>query len=278
MFWLRGKDGETPPSFCQDNMKKENHGEEIAKFGFSIIQSSLDDASCDKHKEIVPECKDCEEILSLVKSYQTHSHRFSCYKKKKYMKILPNEGYGRRDGEIEGAELRVPVCRYAFPKPPSNETTFIQAFQNDLPKEVLKAAKEDYMKIKKYLIRLTHAENFRETIQWKTFCSLGFFDFLYELGFLESLTDDESKVEARNRYFNALRCDVKSTGLLILKRNCSEDIFVNNYNKTLLRLHQANIDLQYITDEYAVAEYVCDYCTKVSSIMKFYLSHFKLQL
>ena len=44
-----------------------------------------------------------------------------------------------------------------------------------------------------------------------------------------------------------------------------EDIFINNYNKSLLKLHQANIDLQYITDEYAVAEYVCDYCTKVSS-------------
>ena len=93
MFWLRGKDGETPPSFCQDNMRKENYGEDIAKFGFSIIQGSLDDVSCDKHKEIVPECKDCEEILSLVKSYQTQSHRFSCYKKKKHMKILPNEGY-----------------------------------------------------------------------------------------------------------------------------------------------------------------------------------------
>ena len=37
MFWLRGKDGETPPSFCQDIMKKENHGEEIAKFGFSKL-------------------------------------------------------------------------------------------------------------------------------------------------------------------------------------------------------------------------------------------------
>ena len=27
-------------------------------------------------------------------------------------------------------------------------------------------------------------------------------------------------------------------------------------------MHPANIDIQYITDEYSCAEYVCDYCTK----------------
>ena len=27
-------------------------------------------------------------------------------------------------------------------------------------------------------------------------------------------------------------------------------------------MHPANIDIQYITDEYSCAEYLCDYCTK----------------
>ena len=67
--------------------------------------------------------------------------------------------------------------------------------------------------------------------------------------------------KARRRYLNALRCEVRSSGLLILRRGTS-DIFTNNYNKKMIRIHQANQDIQFITDEYAVAEYICNYLTK----------------
>ena len=50
------------------------------------------------------------------------------------------------------------------------------------------------------------------------------------------------------------------------------DILTNNFNKKLLKLHQANQDIQFITDEYAVAEYICNYVTKnesgLSSLLK----------
>ena len=59
--------------------------------------------------------------------------------------------------------------------------------------------------------------------------------------------------------------------MIILKRRPA-DILTNNFNKKLLKLHQANIDIQYCVDEYAVAEYICNYVTKnesgLSSLLK----------
>ena len=71
---------------------------------------------------------------------------------------------------------------------------------------------------------------------------------------------------------NALRCEVKSSGLLLLKRDTA-DVFTNNFNKQLLQIHTANQDIQYITDEYAVAEYISDYCTKLESGQSALLKH-----
>ena len=65
------------------------------------------------------------------------------------------------------------------------------------------------------------------------------------------------------RYLTALRCEVKSAFVLV-KRQPS-DVFTNNYNKNLIQIHSANQDIQYVTDEYAVAEYISDYCTKLES-------------
>ena len=66
------------------------------------------------------------------------------------------------------------------------------------------------------------------------------------------------------RYLTALRCEVKSSGMLLLKRQTS-DVFTNNFNKHLIQIHSANQDIQYVTDEYAVAEYILNYCTKNES-------------
>ena len=60
----------------------------------------------------------------------------------------------------------------------------------------------------------------------------------------------------------SFRCEVKNSGLLLLKRQ-TEDVFINNFNQKLMEVHGANIDVQYITDAYAVAEYVSNYCTKL---------------
>ena len=51
------------------------------------------------------------------------------------------------------------------------------------------------------------------------------------------------------------------SGVLILKRS-NRDVFTNNFNTNLIDIHRANLDIQYITDEYSVAEYISGYCTK----------------
>ena len=45
--------------------------------------------------------------------------------------------------------------------------------------------------------------------------------------------DNEAFAKARRRYLTALRCEVKSTGLLLLRRD-TEDILTNNYNTKLI--------------------------------------------
>ena len=64
---------------------------------------------------------------------------------------------------------------------------------------------------------------------------------------------------------------MKNSGLLLLKRQ-TEDIFTNNFNTKIMNIHRANIDVQFISDEYAVAQYVGNYLTKLeggaSALMK----------
>ena len=160
----------------------------------------------------------------------------------------------------------VPVCRLRHPKFPCDTTEFIYGFSEDEEQEVIKNAKKDYNKIRKYLLRMTHGEKFRESVAWKHFVSLNFPQFLYEVGMLdgESLHDVNEVAKAKARYLKALKCEVKSSGLLLLKRN-TEDILTNNFNKHLIKMHQANQDIQFITDEYAVVEYICNYITKNES-------------
>ena len=183
------------------------------------------------------------------------------------MRICENEGHGRLDGKRKETELLVTKCRYNFPKNPIDKAEMIVGFPKDYDKTELKKAKDDYLKIRKYLLRLTHGENFRDTEQWSNFENMNFYEYLYEIGMFEDtddINDEKVQQKARRRYLTALRCEVRSTGMLLLKRETS-DVFTNNFNKKLIQVHQANQDVQYVIDEYSVAEYISDYCTKQES-------------
>ena len=77
--------------------------------------------------------------------------------------------------------------------------------------------------------------------------------------------------EAKTRYFNAISTSVKGTGMVLLKREV-KDIFTNGYNPKIMRLHQANHDIQIVIDQFACAQYVCGYLTKneggISKLLK----------
>ena len=258
----------------EDNKDISSNGENIAQFCESIISGSSSEMCCDDHEQNESSCDKCKKFKDLVEKYQKHSHKFSCHKRKKYIRIYKGEGHGRLDKVKEGDELLVPVCRLRHPKFPIDKTEFLQAFPSDIDEDQLKEAKKDYRKIKMYLLRLTDGDVFKETEEWKKFIRLSFNEFLYELGFLkekEDMKNQKKCKDARKRYLTALRCDVKSTGMVLLKRNTS-DIFTNSYNKYLLKLFQSNMDIQFICDEYAVCEYICNYLTKnedgTSSLLK----------
>lgn len=64
-------------------------------------------------------------------------------------------------------------------------------------------------------------------------------------------------------YFYAIRTSLKS-GRVFLKRG-SLNIGVNAYNRDILKLWEANIDIQFVLDEFAVAAYMVNYINKVDS-------------
>ena len=188
-------------------------------------------------------------------------------KKGKVIRISGSEGHGRLDHKIQGEDLQIDVCRLRHPKYPIDKTEFVFGFPNDVDEDQLKKAKQDYRKIRKYLLRITYGEKFKDSEEWKIFKKLTFNEFLYHVGMFregKQIDDEGEFVIARKRYLEALRCEVKSSGLVLLKRN-TQDIFTNNFNKILIKLHQANQDIQFISDEYAVAQYICNYLTKNES-------------
>ena len=96
-----------------------------------------------------------------------------------------------------------------------------------------------------------------------------FWEFLYESGMfiddrpLSEFTDQEKK-NARTRYLNAISVGIQGRASVILKRKV-KDLFVNGFNRAIMKLHKANHDLQICIDQYSVAQYICGYLTKNES-------------
>ena len=264
MFWLEDEDGaEAPPSLWDefDHIGEgfEARSQNVANFANDLIHGSLRKAACKNHKEVQDKCNPCQEVLNVVSNYQCHSHKKSCFKKKRHQRILSKEGHGRLDGIKEEEELFVHLCRYNFPKNPSDRTCFIPAFSKDHPRNEVEKAKADYIKIRKYLIRLTNQFNFDQTEEWEEFLQMSFSQFLHAVGMYDGdeefdKNDKDGFEKARSRYLTALRTEVKSIGYVLLER--SKDVFINNFNKHLAVIHPANHDVQFITDTYAVVEYI----------------------
>jgi len=204
-----------------DNANEDELNKKIAQFADSVMSGSSLEMNCENCPVFNFNCEECLAGKVLVEKYQSHKHTFSCKKKNKVCRILPTEGHGRLDYKIEGEELLAPVCRLRHPKYPIDETEFVRGFPEDTNEDELKQAKKDYKKIRKYLLRLTHAEDFKESDRWKSFIKLTFNEFLYEIGMVKDgkdANDMEALKEAKTRYINALRCEVKSSGMVILKR------------------------------------------------------------
>ena len=58
----------------------------------------------------------------------------------------------------------------------------------------------------------------------------------------------KEKNDAYNRYINALSASIRGTGAVILKRE-TKDVFTNNYNRNIMKIHRANHDIQIVVDQ-----------------------------
>jgi hypothetical protein len=283
-FWTNEEDSENGVKENQlDKMKKI---EEIAKL---LISASKENALCDKHKyhlnyaeanqrdcticysadanleecldhkstcEAYKDCQNCLHLQKLVTDFQTHKHTFTCQKKNKVININEDEGHGRRDGKIKGPRIDNYVhCRFNFPQFPLNRTTFILGMSKDLDVESVNQRRKDLKKIKKYLIRQSHAQDnsMEESVSFKQLKSQTFLQFLHEVGMfstdkqIENYTSAEKDC-AYQRYINALSASIKGTGSVFLKRE-TKDLFTNNFNRQLMYVHKANHDIQIVVDQ-----------------------------
>ncbi|XP_073723480.1 LOW QUALITY PROTEIN: uncharacterized protein [Misgurnus anguillicaudatus] len=126
------------------------------------------------------------------------------------------------------------VCRFNFPRPPSGRTFISRAYlgqcndENETASAVLKKIKS----------------------------ALTDFDvsFVSTDALFQSIGIDQAVFEKAYK-----KCSKKKS--VVLKRN-PNDVWVNQYNKHLIRAWHGNMDIQYVTDAYSVVVYIISYITK----------------
>lgn len=130
------------------------------------------------------------------------------------------------------------ICGFNFPLPPMQRTMILTPLDDSdtLCPEKQRYIKETAEKIKTELDIMKFGED------------ISFQAFLDKLG----LTEENHLLALRR----TLKRDTH-----FLKRKSSE-IRINNYNTTLLKAWQANMDLQYVLDPYSCATYILAYITK----------------
>ena len=169
-----------------------------------------------------------EEIVSFVDKYVT------CHKPdtSSDMEELVNLQMHRHAKTCKKAGHK--ICRFNFPVPPMPKTVILTPLDNScFDEENKKEIKENAEKLKELLDNMKYGEE------------ISFEDFLNKL----QLTQES--------YILAIRHTFKRD-ILFLKRAPSE-IRINSYNTNLLKVWQANMDMQYVLDPYACATYILSY-------------------
>ena len=131
-----------------------------------------------------------------------------------------------------------PKCRFGFPRMPSFETLIAEPVDKSNENDV-----EEFNIGKAILKKVTDHIESDQFNKDDSLCKI-----LLDLDVEE---DD---------YKKALKMSDRGKQV-ILKRNPNE-CYINNYNERCLRAFQANMDLQFCMDVYAVVTYVCDYWSK----------------
>ena len=259
LAWCKDRSGIPFPSIANCSEEEiPKMRSEIEKIHSKIISCQLEEGEVD------------EDLEQQILKYQCHNCTFTCHKKKKTMTIKKEEGYGNSQVPSDATDLiALPLCRFDFPKNPSDVTVCLTSFRKGEDQEVISRAKKDFLKIRKYLLRQTYCPNGAKREDqpgYKKLQHQTFKEFLLVVGMFEGLdpTGEDSMKQARERYHNSLRVSIKGQLKVFGQRNM-KSLFMNNFNKNLMKLQPANQDVSYIGDAYGAAGYVCGYLTKAES-------------
>ena len=259
LAWVQDKDKKAFPSIS--NTKPEDIPEKllhIAKLHDQIIACNMPGEDMDP------------ELRSRIEKFQVHSDSFTCFKKKKRITIKKNEGHGISKPPPNAIDLiAINICRFGFPKFPMDKTVALMAYSKNEDKDVIAQGKKDFSMIRKFLLRQTYCPpgaKKEDQEGYKKLVSLSFREFLIQVGMFEGLDieEEDAMEKARTRYLNALRASIRGEMTVFPKRD-TKSLYVNHYNKKLMKHHGANQDITYIGDSYGVAGYVCGYLTKAES-------------
>jgi hypothetical protein len=119
-----------------------------------------------------------------------------------------------------------------------NQTRILLPYPADYPTNVKRAGRNNLERVKVYL------EDTKSNPE-----DIDFEGFLYKM----NLT--------YKQYETALRCSIRRPFLKRSIKSC----FTNAYLKSLAKVWQANMDVQFILDPFGAARYVCSYITKSSA-------------
>ncbi|KAK6167006.1 hypothetical protein SNE40_021119 [Patella caerulea] len=168
----------------------------------------------------MPNISDDPELHEIVSSVQTHSkkHSKSCKKKNT-------------------------VCRFNFPRPPSEETFVCRTVDMD---------KSDNQESRKDEISNDQAKTILECIMK----AISDPDKNYD-----SFEDLYTDLDITQELFVKACEKLTKKNNLVLKRD-PKDVWINQYNPDLLRAWNANLDIQYVFDAYSCIVYIVSYISK----------------
>ena len=139
------------------------------------------------------------------------------------------------------------MCRFNYPKPISHSTVFAKPcdIENESPAQKtarLKLAGTVLSNVKEFLY---NADNYETLHKAAVKCSMKLYIKLLIIMKL---------------YIKLLSNAVKVPNVF-MKRH-PKDILINNYNPTLMKSWQANMDVQFVSNAYACIQYLVAYITK----------------
>ena len=165
----------------------------------------------------IPDPEDDKLLNNLVPHLQKHKHSVTCKKNKK------------------------DICRFHFPKPPSNENIISAPPEDETidPEILAKMYRRKEVLLKPVLDAITN----------NTYDS----DMTLEC-LLQSLGVNIDE------YHKYLALGIKARSYIVERK--PNETNINNYNPTILKAWQANMDLQPVLDTYACIMYIVSYVTK----------------